>query len=228
MTNPNNSEPRTGESQSDQANITNSTLIIARWTKWVGIFTAALVIVGFLQLWDLHSNSSFNEKSFIETQRASVVYGGISFGPHKVQGTGTIDCYFSPLWTNVGNTAAKNFRTWFNDPVKSLSKIEILDTRVPKDATFIPIIIAPKAGRNGALKLLSIDEMRAISAGTLHVYLWGDGYYEDRLSTQDHVTKFCEEIVSIAWIDPTKIESPTVLFTPCATHNCIDEECKNN
>jgi hypothetical protein len=228
MTNPNNPKPRDEEGSADQSDIAKSTLIIARWTRFLGFFTAALVVVGGLQLWNLLSNSSFNEKSFIETQRASIVYAGMQFGPHITEGSTEIDFYFSPVWTNVGNTPAKHFKSWFNDPVKSVSQIERIDARVPKEAPFVPIIIAPKAARNGALKIISVDDLRAVGAGKLHIYLWGDGYYEDRLSPKSHSTKFCEQIASVAWVDPKKIEAPTILFTPCVTHNCIDEECETD
>jgi hypothetical protein len=121
-------------------------------------------------------------------------------------------CYFSPL---SKSTIRKDKK--FDDP----------NFHIPEDVKPEQMVIGPKCGTLGAMVTLTLKDIRDIKSNIVPT-LWGEARYNDIFpGTKQHVTKFCQHIVSVKW--PKNLEDPAgrieIMAQPCLTHNCMNDEC---
>jgi hypothetical protein len=62
------------------------------------------------------------------------------------------------------------------------------------------------------------EDLKAVTAGTKHAYIWGWSGYTDVFGCK-HKTEFCTEI--------TTYQKPRIFWNDCAEHNCADKNCKD-
>jgi hypothetical protein len=206
----------------------------------LGILIATSIYATFAyQQWQAMIDSNrINNLGLVEIQRASILYDGMSLssftngytvlGDPKVSVVGP-GIGISPIWSNAGGTATKDLRIFFGDPIESVTPIERPDMRIPKDTKWVPIVVGPKGRQNGVIRPIAMEKIKAIRDGKLHIYLWGDAYYNDIFpSTREHVTKFCQEIggVNFGFNQLKEEVLVSVVLAPCTIHNCIDDQCK--
>jgi hypothetical protein len=130
-------------------------------------------------------------------------------------------------WENSGSTPTRNARTRIN--------YLRISTELPANFTFpdfgsdptIPIVFGPKAVLSSTQLPIPTATMASVQQHRLHLYIWGWTAYNDVFrSTKLHVTEFCRELTEISGNLETG-EQISFLFSTCAQHNCIDEECND-
>jgi hypothetical protein len=217
----------------------------AIWSGVSAIATCAILVttmvyatLSYYQWRALNEGNRINNTALVEIQRASVLFDKMTVARAEA-GFTVLDSSkesvvgpsfgFSPVWFNAGSTATKNLRVFFGEPIESVTPIERPDMRIPQETQWIPGMIGPKGSQNGRMRPIAVGKIEQVKDGKLHIYLWGDAYYNDIFpGTTGHVTKFCQEIGGVNWASQSSGELAVIgiIMIPCMIHNCIDDECK--
>jgi hypothetical protein len=217
---------------------------IARYTKWLAIFTLFLVLatiglfvsgeravrVGNRSADAAHQSARIAEDSLIKLQRAFVGLQQIRYLSH-IGPDDKIWWSIHVVWENFGASRAKNVKVYVAKYYEDKDMDDNFPFTVPeqKKGTFI----GPKAVIGSGELRITGDELVEVRDGKKFLYFWGRIDYRDIFeNTPDHVTKFLTRVVDIRgdptkfWDDKTNIVELT--FVGDNRHTCADEECGPN
>jgi hypothetical protein len=195
---------------------------------------------------------SKNNTALINTQRAMVVISEMSCQTiDNLNHSGKPAVTVSPRWTNTGNTQTVNLLIYTGPSVKSATINENInygkESDVKPDNRFIDIkpiraVIGPKNSGGGGTTILTLDDINEIRKDKLHITFWGVATYNDIFSKNKmHITRYCFHTNGISFTEIPNIlpgsngfktsgnimRNIALSLEPCATHNCMDEECNN-
>lgn len=187
----------------------NSDLIMARWTRVVGIFTVVLGIVGVVQAW-----------AFIQSERAFLYFQIQGILPDPLRAEAPISVDFSV--TNTGRSQA-----FIIDEKITLAEYANLPERRPpflvsKYEAKGPIPAGQKASilMGPLARKFTKNEISAFQSGSLQLFAYGYARYTDEFSLlSSHEVGFC-------WVynpvDPTG--TPGARFDTCDSPNYVYEK----
>jgi hypothetical protein len=235
-------QPGNENSLSTPTGVSNaSDKAIARYTKWLAIFTLFLVLatvglfvsgeravrVGNRSADAANRSARIAEDSLVKLQRAFIGVQQIRYlshtnDQHKVWWSIHVN------WENSGSSRAKNVKFYVAKYFEDKDLDDTFQFVIPeqKAGTFL----APKASTASGELAISGDELLQVREGRKFLYFWGRVDYRDIFeNTPDHVTKFLVRVAGVRG-DPTK-EWDTkdniveLIMFEDNRHTCADEEC---
>ncbi|MGH9585737.1 MAG: hypothetical protein ACRD3F_02210 [Acidobacteriaceae bacterium] len=159
-------------------------------TIWIGIFTATLAGVAYLQYQDSHiltKISVLNTRAWI-----NVVGTGFGYTTEDHHASGRI------VLANSGPTPASNVRAWRCSEIRNTEPV-IGDIPPPNDPNCIPDTFGT-IGKGGTVTINGFDSTRIVAEGSLnpnghtpgnHFYFWGKITYGIFTKDGTHFTDFC-------------------------------------
>lgn len=131
-----------------------------------------------------------------------------------------------PAWENTGNSQTINMIAYLNHLMFPAQPIP--NTFMYADIKFdknVPITLGPKAISN-----ISFSKIRGSCAnmfnnrdGIDNFFIWGYAEYNDVLTLDRHITRFCYIVDQIVFSDDRK--SARLSYGLCREGNCSDKEC---
>lgn len=182
---------------------------IAKYTRWLAVFTALLVLVSVFQFGFLiqanqtatktanaaKESANVAKQALVNAQRAFVFLEGITTKRNIDSAGNTITWIFFPVWKNSGSTPTKIFRFFLN--------MKPFDGDLPEDFDFadgvgelIETFIPPQGVGGTTGLVVPIADIEAIIARTKRLFLWGWAEYDDIFeNTLRHRVEYCVEVV---------------------------------
>jgi hypothetical protein len=202
-----------------------------RWslviTLLIAFITAVYAIFAAGQWIELKKSNKANEETLVTLQKATVIFDHMhvmGVGNYNKTGRGAIE--ITPYWSNVGNTQAKNLRTYLSPLNKKTNSTTEPDFNKIESSHLT--VLAPKASTPGPLRILTMDDIDKMRAHKIYVTFWGEATYNDVFQgNKTHITQFCFLISGIGGPPNGRLDKGvvTLQFSACPTHNCMDEDC---
>jgi hypothetical protein len=162
--------------------------------------------------------------AMIHTQRAFVFVRGLIFSALVTAEQEDIVAGWTVAvdWENSGETPTKRLLLRTNLALQAEPLTDDFDFP-DYGADNVPNLIGPKASLASGPLAVSLESMKAVAAGTSHLYLWGWAEYDDVFEgTCRHRTEFCRKI-GVGGDPATKKVSLSWSTHP--QHNAADDEC---
>jgi hypothetical protein len=191
---------------------------IARWTRNIGWFTAALVIVtGGLVYVGLRADDTAREgeRAFVAVRDFEIK--AIGPAPNRPN---DIVRGIKIIWENSGSTRTKHLRLGQTLIIPAPQAITW-----PPDITAQGNVLLPKQVGRTTLNL-QIDGISLNSLGKGHgaILIFGIAKYEDAFDTR-HLTLACNTVRPRSEIDYMTDTSDSLDLSSCEKYNCADSEC---
>ena len=192
-----------------------SQLRLARWMAGATVAIAAATIIYMIvsiyqyrkvmqSVDSAREANRINRDLFVSLQRAYVTVNGVQIEPFQFSGQREAYWHVSPIVVNNGNT-----------PTKNLKWAAVVPTVVPNDRSSEPIVPQQVSLESASLNPLTLapkQEMRSFPIGGFpakyteavrrqdaRVYIDGLFLYEDVVSDQIHITRFCYFLWGISY-----------------------------
>lgn len=236
-------QPRVYEPRCDAPESLEESELCAQWTAtkvaqdgselayWQNLISAAgfaavvvALVFSVLATKAARDQVRLSRHALVDTDRAFVFPEDGVWSAHTNIATGAIETWsVAQNWRNSGSTPTNHLRMYINR--------EVRDDPLPDDFPFAsadvpltPALIAPGALLGSSQIAVSLDEMREIIAGRMHMYAWGWVEYDDVFEgTPRHRTEFCYK-----WTiggDPSHPERTSTRYDLYNRHNGADSEC---
>lgn len=207
--------------------------VVGKEAAWTALFTAALVLFTGL-LWRV---SNRQNEIAVSSQRAFLTFNGPNVGARLIDNSGTwTGNEIALVWTNGGNTAARN--------VVIQNNAEAFFPDLPENYSFplvaprTKVVIGPKS-TYGVNIQMGRDLMSDYWQHKKRLFIWGSAVYSDTFGdTPDRLGEFCIELTHLtinpvqgaaspAQVDISKTDVVLTSFQwqQCPAHNCYDGDC---
>jgi len=124
------------------------------------------------------------------------------------------------VFKNSGQTLSKNQRSTMGTYFTTTGIPD--DFKYPIELNSRPILLAPQA-ETQLLRPISETELANVKSGKQLLFVYGDVTYEDVFG-KSHKTEYCFQLFGYS-LKPTG-ELEEYIFYTGPTHNCADEDCK--
>jgi len=162
--------------------------------------------------------------------RAYVYHAGIKWVSHKSSEDGRLFWRLHPIWSNSGNTPARQVLAYVEYIVQDTELTAEFLFNMPPENDLAPVSIPAKGDITSRFHNVFADELLAIQRGEKHLYVWGVAKYRDVFGgNETYVTRFCVKAGIIMgnplvpWNQHDNALS--IAFQFHHKNNCQDDDC---